>query len=45
MVRAQYEYTAEDEEELSFPEGAMIRLIATDLGAVLMMVGGREAMD
>ena len=30
MLRALYEYTAEDREELSFPEGAIIKLIATD---------------
>ena len=30
MLRAIYEYTAQFEEELSFPEGAMIRLLRTD---------------
>ena len=30
MLRALYEYTAEDEEELTFPEGAELELIHTD---------------
>ena len=30
MLRALYDYNAEDDEELSFPEGAIITLIATD---------------
>lgn len=30
MLRALYEYTAQDEEELSFPEGAVLRLLRTD---------------
>ena len=30
MLRALYEYTGEDMEELSFPEGAIIRLLRTD---------------
>ena len=32
MLRALYEYTAEDEEELTFPEGAEIQLLHTDEG-------------
>ena len=32
MLRALYEYTAEDEEELTFPEGAELELINTDEG-------------
>ena len=32
MLRALYEYTAEDEEELTFPEGAEIQLLRTDEG-------------
>ena len=30
MLRALFEYTAQEEEELSFPEGAIIRLLRTD---------------
>ena len=30
MLRALYEYSATDSEELSFPEGAVIELIRTD---------------
>ena len=32
MLRALYEYSAEDEEELTFPEGAEIQLVHTDEG-------------
>ena len=31
MLRALYDYSADDEEELSFPEGAIIRLLKTDV--------------
>lgn len=34
MLRSMYEYTAQDVEELSFPEGAMIRLMRTDENGV-----------
>lgn len=30
MLKALFEYNAQDEEELSFPEGAMIKLLRTD---------------
>lgn len=30
MLRALFEYTAQEDEELSFPEGAIIRLLRTD---------------
>ena len=30
MLRALFEYNAQDEEELSFPEGALIKLLRTD---------------
>ena len=30
MLRALFEYTAQEEEELSFPGGAIIRLLRTD---------------
>ena len=30
MLRALFEYNGQDEEELSFPEGAKIRLLRTD---------------
>ena len=32
MLRALYEYTGEDEDELTFPEGAELELIKTDEG-------------
>ena len=32
MLRALYEYTGEDDEELTFPEGAEIQLVHTDEG-------------
>ena len=32
LLRALYEYTGEDEEELTFPEGAELELIHTDEG-------------
>ena len=34
MLEALYEYTAQDSEELSFPEGAKIRLSRTDENGV-----------
>ena len=34
MLEAMYDYTAQDVEELSFPEGAMIRLLRTDENGV-----------
>ena len=34
MLEALYEYTAQDVEELSFPEGATIRLLRTDENGV-----------
>ena len=30
MLKALFEYNAQDEEELSFPEGAIIKLLRTD---------------
>lgn len=30
MLRAVFEYSAQEDEELSFPEGAIIKLIRTD---------------
>lgn len=32
MLRAMYEYSAQDDEELTFPEGAVIELLGTDDG-------------
>ena len=32
MLRALYEYSAEDDDELTFPEGAELELIHTDEG-------------
>lgn len=34
MLKAMYEYTAQFEEELSFPEGALIELLRTDENGV-----------
>lgn len=32
MLKAMYEYSAQDDEELTFPEGALIELLGTDDG-------------